>query len=789
MAVKIVEDPAQLLEPGEFACVVAAVPDYVPAIQRIKQAAKINGDLRVLVRDRTCATWLKRFAASYNRTIVCYSVTTARGLLADRWQTDLPPQVTDAAILASGLLAADIVPRAGQPYDEIILEHYWGEFFTLVRFPASQAGDLINSLDPARWQANRGLPLVMQALEGRKERWLSQSPRRELKKLVTTVFDAPASLKTNLGSYKLLQGYPPRLGQDILGEWYTVFKNLGLDPSPVNLDGLDLGDTIQQIRYYLNNLSPHITGLADLEAALDEMSGSLPEEFEWVREQLRAKGDALQPTPQLLQRISNRFHPIQEQIEAGLAALQSLIPPAYPAAPDQNRTAEDWLHWAVYEYLPYRFWLEENDRWDETVAGYACSYADWFYDSYLTNKYQNQDRWVFNLLNQARASLAQGHKVLFILIDDFNFKHLRTLISQFNRWGFRVIGEVEPMWAPIPTTTEVSKWCLVAGEPDLREVQGKGYEDILDKDWRGYFADYRVAYLPKLGDLNNRQRFDADLILLNYLPVDDVLHKDERQIGTTHTAEIQGLIRTLTESVCRFARRARVERELVIYIASDHGSTKIPPGVENLLDDKFYQKQAQDRHHRYITVPPARATKPNDYDQQHCYIVRADAFGTREHYFIPRGYGRFIKTEESLYVHGGLTPEETIVPFCRLARTEVEARQPTIRLPENVVRYSVKANLVFIVGNPNDYEITDVELSVVESDLPAVVVEVIPANVATEVTVPVRIKRRPGVPILEAITVKGRFQLRGQVFDIQPVSIPVEARSLTESKTGFDFEV
>ena len=787
MAVEIVADPAQLLEPGEFACVVAAVPDYVPAIQRIKQAARINGDLRVLVRDRTCATWLERFAASYNRTIVRYSVTTARGLLAARWQTEIPPHVTDEAILSSGFLAADIVPRAGQAYDEIVLEHYWGEFFTLVRFPVRRAGDLVNSLDPARWQANRGLPLVMQALERRKEWWLSQASQRELKKLVTTVFDAPASLKTNLGIYKLLQGYPPHFGQDILEEWYTIFKNLGLDPSPVNLEGLDLGDTIQQIRYYLNNLSPHITSLADLEAVLDEMSGFLPEEFEWVRGQLMTKGDALQPTSQLLHRISNRFRPIQEQIEAGLAALQSLIPPAYPAAPDQNGTAEDWLHWAVQDYLPYRFWLEENDRWDETMAGYASRYADWFYDNYVTNKYQKQDRWVFNLLNQARASLAQGHKVLFVLIDNFNFKYLRTLVSQFNRWGFRVVSEVEPMWSPIPTTTEVSKWCLVAGEPDLREVQGKSYKDILDKNWYGYFAGYQVFYLSKLGDLNKRPRFDADLILLNYLPIDDVLHKDEQQIGTTHTVTIEGHIRALAESVCWFARRARIERELVIYIASDHGSTKIPPTVEDLLDDKFYQEQAQNQHHRYITVSPMRAAKPSDYDQQHCYVVRSDTFGTQAHYFIPRGYGRFIKTTESLYVHGGLTPEETIVPFCCLARTEVEARQPTIRLPENIVRYSVKAGLIFVVRNPNDYEITDVELSVVESDLPGVSVEAIPAGVASEVTVPVRIKRRPGVAALENITIKGSFWLQGLRFDIQSVAIPVEARSLTESKTGFDF--
>jgi len=789
MVVEITGDPAQLLEPTEFEWVVAAVPDYVPAILQIKRAVAAKESLRVLVRDATCAVWLQRFAASYSDAIVHYATKTARDLLAERWRTEIPEYITDEAILTSGFLEADIVPRAGQLYDEIVLEHCWGEFFTFTRFPLALAGELIDSLDPARWEANQSRPLAMQAMQACKERWLDQTARRELKKLILAVFETPAKLKDLLGRYKLLKGYPPKVAQAVLGEWYTRFKNLEIDPIPVALDNLDLGNAVQEIQYYLNDLSTHISSQADLEAVLDEMSGWLTEELEWLVEQLRDKGEALQLTPQFLQHVTARFRPIQEQIEAQLAALGAAIPPDYPSNPAKNQTVKDWLDWAVHEYLPYRFWLEENDRWDDTIADYAASYEDWFYENYMTYKYQHQNLWVFSLLNHARQSLAEGRKVLFIVIDNFNFKYLHALVAQFNRRGFRAVGEVEPKWSLIPTTTEVSKWCLVAGEPALQNVQGRNYEDILDKDWQGLFEGYRVAYLSKLGDLKKRRQFKEDLILLNYLPIDTVLHKDERQIGATHTAEIQGYIHTLVEVVGQFAKRARVVQELVIYVTSDHGSTKIPPDIGSTLDDELYRKQAQDRHHRYITVPEKRAANPTAYDEAHCHIVHADTFDTCEHYFVATGYDRFIETRESIYVHGGLTPEETIVPFCKLVRTEIEALQPTVRLPDNVIRYSVKANLVFVVGNPNDYEITYVELNVVESDLPGVVVETIPAGIATEITIPVRIKRRPGIPDLESITVEGAFELQGQRFTIQPMHIPVEARSLMESKAEFDFEV
>jgi len=786
--VEIVEDLAELLDPAAFECVVASPADYVLAVQRIKTAVAAQKDLRILVRNPTCAVWLERLADSYSDADVRYSEKTARDMLSERWHTELPEYVTDEAILASGFLEAGIVPRLGQSYDEIVLEHYWGEFFTFARFPLRLAGELVDSLEPERWQTNQQRPLAMQVLRACQERWLGAATGRE-QELIRAVFEGPAALRESLGYYKLLRGYPAELNQALLGEWYTRFKNLQIDPSPMSLEGLDLGAVIQQIQYYLNGLTPRIGGTADLEAVLDEMSGCLVQEFDWMAELLRRKEKTLKLTANLLQRIRDRFRPIREQVASRLTKLEDDIPPAYPRDPTDNRTAEDWLEWAVDSYLPYRYWLEEKDRWDETVAEYATQYADWLYNKYVTLKYQKQERWVFNLLNHATMSLKAGRKVLFVVMDNWNYRHLQSLLTQFQERGYRLVKEVQPVWSLIPTTTEVSKWCLVAGKPEPSQVQGHSYEDILDKDWRGYFEDYQVTYLPRLGDLTNRHEFSEDLILLNYLPVDEVLHKDERQIAATHTDEIQHYLETLAREITRFAKRARVEADLDIYVSSDHGSTKIPAVVDDLLDEAYYRERAKNRHHRYIVVPDARARNPTAYDLAHCYVVKADEYGTRESYFIAKGYGRFIKSQESIYVHGGLTPEETIVPFCRLARLEIKVLQPTIHLPDNVVRYSVKADLIFYIGNPNDHEIRNLELNVLESDIPGASVEVVPAGISTKVTVPVRIKRRPGVPNLEHITVEGSFELHGERFSIEAVQIPVEARSLVESKTEFDFGV
>jgi len=789
MPVEIVYDPGKLLAPVGFDYVVTGTADYIAAVQLIKETVRAGGPplRRILVQEPVAGIWLERFAHSYNDVTLRFSSISAHALLAERWKTPIPDSITDEAILASGFLQTDLVPRSGQSYEDIVLEHYWGEFFTFVTFPFAMAGDLVESLDPARWQVNRDLPLVMQALRARRESWLAQTKRAEQRDLITTVFDHPAETKERLGRYRLVWRYPAQVGKAVLGKWLDTFKALNIDPSPVNLTGLDIGQTVQEIVYYLNSLAAKIQSEADLEAAVGQMSGCLPQEFAWIKSQVQSQADKLKPTAPLIQAIVRRFQPIASQIGADLETLQAAIPPTAPSDPASCDSAETWLEWAVHEYLPYRFWLEETDQWDPVTAGYASQYADWFHKNYTSLKYQHQGRWVFDILNRARATLKQGRKVVLLVVDNFNYKHVRALVNRFGDQGFHSIAAVEPTWSVLPTTTEVSKHCLVAGEANLASVQGKGYEEILDKDWRGYFEGYDVVYLPKLGALKSRQSFDADLILLNYLPIDDVLHKDEKQIGTSHTGEIMGYLDALVETVAAFAKRAQVEQELVVMLISDHGSTKLLPDYEGYLDDKFYRKLAKDPHHRYIVVPADKATNPTDYDKANCYVLPAKSFGNREPYFIPKGYGVFIKTDESIYVHGGLTPEETIVPFVQLMKTEVHVLQPTLRLPTNIVRYSVKANLTFVVGNPNEYDMNQVELTVAESDLPGILVETIPAGMPAEVTVPVRIRRQPGAPDLAAITVQGSFEIAGRKASIAPVSIPVQVRSLQESKAEFDF--
>ena len=117
MPVEIVQDTTKLLDVAAFDRLVVGIADYIPAVQHIKQAVQRSETARILVHHPVCATWLQRLAASYSESEVRFTVISARDELARRWQTAIPDSVSDADVLASGFLEADVIPRSGQSYE------------------------------------------------------------------------------------------------------------------------------------------------------------------------------------------------------------------------------------------------------------------------------------------------------------------------------------------------------------------------------------------------------------------------------------------------------------------------------------------------------------------------------------------------------------------------------------------------------------------------------------------------------------------------------------------------
>ena len=267
--------------------------------------------------------------------------------------------------------------------------------------------------------------------------------------------------------------------------------------------------------------------------------------------------------------------------------------------------------------------------------------------------------------------------------------------------------------------------------------------------------------------------------------IDKDLHQDEKEIGVSHAKAVLRRLGDLVEAVGSFARRIEAERDLVVMICSDHGSTRIPAKTPNFIDREFYADRVDDPHHRYVSISDEEMEAlPDNVDYQ-CYRLRRKSLDLNKNYLVARGYYRFQKTEGTFYVHGGLTPEETIVPLA-IFQPVVEKPKPlTVRLLQDKFRYGVKSSIHLELVNVNPYPCIHLQVRVLDENVdcePAEMDELAPED-SLKVTIPARIWRQEGEMTRLHIWISYRC-LGEQQRQVEEPSITMG--SIME--TGFDLE-
>ena len=272
-----------------------------------------------------------------------------------------------------------------------------------------------------------------------------------------------------------------------------------------------------------------------------------------------------------------------------MAALSNLVQPARPKEPQAEWNVDEWMHWAVKEYLPYHFWLEEGGAVDEEIAGYAQVYGDWLYENYLQLRH-HYDYMLYKAFINAQGELTQSGYALVVVIDNLNLKFFEILETLLQARGYSSTLKQHYLTL-LPSETSVCKWCLLAGQPSNVDIHARGYPDIIAQEWAFFFGDKKVKYVPSLGELKNLPSLDSNIYFLNYRPIDEVLHQSVEDIGQSHAELIRQFLSGLVSQIDEFAQKFEIDDQLLLCICSDHGSTKIPKEMPNPIDLKFFHER------------------------------------------------------------------------------------------------------------------------------------------------------------------------------------------------------
>ena len=765
--------------------VIDGVFNYVDVYAQIVSALHNNASLDVLVRDSTCFTWLSRLKEQYGSEYIKIYINTPRNILKQKWNLQtLPGDITDRQILDADLLKIKITPKKGENFQNIILENFYSSFLLYSEFPISKLTDLLNDLlKDKKLQNNRKTFLIYRQYEKRFEEWAEKVKDDDIIVLIENIKSSSENIRIELMKYKLVKNYPREIGEHILGERYDTFQKLNLDLENLSIEEAKVEETINEIEIFLLN-ELKIKTLKDLEVLITTVSGELVVEFNKINKLIYNFKDII--TIELINRIKDKFTPISDRISAELRKLDFIIPPLKPSKPNITWEADQWLEWAIISYLPYQFWLEEQNLYDKEIATFSEMFADWFYQNFIELKSsfpKMLHKAVVNICHEIRDSKGVG---LFIVIDNFNFKYINILRSLFKQRQF-ICEESQGYFSMIPTETEVCKKCLFSGESERVAVKNRTYKQIIEEDWSIFLSDKKIKYLSNLGALKKKREKEYDMYFLNYCNVDELLHKDEDELGINHLEKIYDELANFVFLVIDFSKRLKIEDKLSIYICSDHGSTKIQEKMPNYIDRKYYNNKSEDKHHRFVTVSDSQIDNLPSHVESNCYVIKKDEFGLTENILIAKGYSRFVRTTTKYYVHGGLSPEEVIVPFVVFRKVSEEPKEILFYLEQNTFRYSVKSSILFNLGNINDYEINNVEIGIRNSNIESEYVKLkrIEAKEKINVKIPVRFKKTISKKESEFLMARISYQFLGKTY-LQDKEFPIIMKSIIQRKADLD---
>ena len=764
--------------------------EYPGVYQRITQAIHAGQALVVLIDDRQAAAWLKVLAQRYGELRVRYTELTVHSLLAGRIGLPIPAEIGEAELRASGVLDLNI-PASGQAsFADYLLEVFFGGFLTRPHL-VYRVNEILAAYEPQQWQAALQRPLVRKTFAERLRQLRSayqQAGQKAALQLLDWLEQSPAVYLRNLAGLKLLANYPPALGERLYGPLYTELAGLGLDlrRAPVILQ--DQAAVVDEIRVHLRRKAPapqeepQAAGL--LEDILEQVSGLLEIELEAVIELLRGGGIAV--TPAVIQRVRRKFAALNDQPQAAqaLAELDLLAPVRPPSSPQAGWDAAAWLRWAADEYLPYRFWLENTGQINEQVAELAGQYADWLYAHYNDLRYNSPHMAWRALLDLGEKLKSHPGPALVVMVDNFNAKFYPLLQRQLQQHGF-FEQSFRYCISMLPTFTEVSKRSIIVGHYRPFPPQ-QSYAQAVEETWSKKLGK-SAGYLPNISALRRVTARSHEVYFLNYLPVDFTLHEPDSHTGVAHAQAVQVYLATLAQDIRAFARRLGAERDLLVIFVSDHGSTRIPSGMVNVIDHSLYQKHATDEHHRYISITQEERLKLPDKVKFECYLFDAQEFDLPESYLAARGLYRFRPTDDSVYIHGGLTPEETIIPLAVYQPQAVAPRPLAIRLvkPEKIIA-GARPDLVFEITNHNGYPVGPLEFEIVDSNLDAVPLELAEIQKLERATLRIKARCPNNADLSQTqLQVNLTFQFLGQVHE-QSAAVPVRYDTLVKTRFNLD---
>lgn len=699
--------------------------DYVQICEKFRRCNETDIHLKVWVRRRHHFTWLKDFTEQIG-CLTSFEEKTPRLLLADEWNVQIPDWLTDNDVLDYNLLELHVDSQEQTSFENRLLARLLGNVFQSRMLDRTHLVDVINGLvsDEAK-SAFNDYPLLKHCFEAKCEQWAERSTETWVKEICRWLPENSNEVWQWLSLWAVLYGYPEKLLEYVLTpEQVLLVRKVPPDAlSDLPLEPVAREQALTQVELFFEEIQAQVTSSDMFRKVLRSTSGRLLKEYQLISKILRS--NRFPANEEDIKEVQEKFRSCPGISETQLMALKHYVKPDPPTllGIDEVWSSEEWIRWTVEEYVPYRSWQVHNGYYDEDVEQTVARFADWYIDEYASI-HNDPDLSLTHCLTAVSPGLSESEFSIVLLIDCLPLAFMGLLDNALRNVGLSR-HDLHYRFAALPTITEYNKAALLSGKWQGNE---ESYEAIINvranDEWSGKQALY-LSNLKSMSEMEPPQ--EATVAVLNFLDGDELLHSDLESKNTTYEDELYRLFTRMAESVSKLSQEWSGSREkLNVYVVTDHGACRILEEEKRSFDSKVVNKLFSNEKHRFSAVSEDQIDEIPENMWSLGHRFKRPFISENTNYFLPRGHNTVRQAGKVKgYMHGGVTPEEVIVPAAQYKLVKVAWKSPVARfLDLDLVKETGRAKfyiqrvvtLKIEIQNPNQSDIRVFRASVLSPE-------------------------------------------------------------------------
>jgi hypothetical protein len=697
--------------------------EYVEACNRITQEYIKGTQIEIWVRKKTHFVWLQAFSDKISCNIK-FQEKTPRILLSDQWNVDIPDWLSDSMVIDQSLLEIDVTPlKTRSDFSTITLSHFLGPAFKEDIFNPNFVVELLSIIvSPETKQLLHRYPILENCLKAKCSIWGQSSDKTWIKEFCDQLHNSPEKLWNSLSIWACLHGYPEKLLAFTLSlEEIAFVRKIPVEHLyKISLEPTAKDQINTQIELFFNDVVTQIKSNEEFRKVLNFTSGKLGLEFRRIKEILLS--NHFEPTKEDILGVQEKFANCLEVRKNELNLLLNFVRPDRPSLleKDEKWDSSRWIDWTVNEYIPYRHWQTHNLYFDKELEDTVCEFSEWYLNGFI-EIHNNIDLSLIHSLSY--LSEEENTLAILLIIDCLPITFYQLIHEELQRIGLHQ-QDLSFKFSAIPTITEFNKPGLVsgiwaAGPADYTRL----LKDRSSQDWNGRRTIYThsIKGLSEL-DIGN----DPAIVLLNLIEGDEILHSDVESVNSTHSEELRRLFSRLAEAVQLLSKKWTGSLDdISVSILTDHGACRLLDEEKHSFESSTIQNLFSNEKHRFASIDKTQeADVPQnlwDFGIKYTHPFAANEFL----YFLPKGHNTVKRgARGSGYQHGGITPEEVIVPLSKYKFKGIEWQDPISRFlnlassNDGSAYFYVQrlTELKIEIQNPNSKNISVTEINIITPD-------------------------------------------------------------------------